>query len=287
MILGVLAFWLFAQTTLNIGPLMADDLGIEMSTMNIAISITALFSGIFMVVVGGLADRIGRVKIVQIGFIFSIIGSLIIALTPEGGSASAFMMTGRIFQGLSGAFIMPASLALVKAYWDGAERQRAISMWSIGSWGGSGFAALFGGLMAENVGWRWIFISAAAISVLSMLMVAGTPESKAASQGDYKFDLVGVLTFMVMIVALQVVLTQGGQFGWLSVTTIGLFILSIVFAVVFVKQETSTSHAFVDFGLFKNMTYTGATLSNFLLNATAGIIVVAMSLMQIGAGMSA
>mgnify|MGYP005828893309 CR=1 FL=1 len=192
-ILGVLAFWLFAQTTLNIAPTMAADLGVEQNLMNIAVSITALFSGIFIVVVGGLADRIGRVKTVMWGFVFSIIGSLLIGLAPSGSLGSSFLMVGRICQGLSGAFIMPASLALVKEYWEGAGRQRAISLWSMGSWGGSGFAALFGGLMAQNVGWRWIFIIAAALSVVGMLMVRGTPESKAENKGAYKFDLVGVI----------------------------------------------------------------------------------------------
>ena len=66
-ILGVLAFWLFAQTTLNIAPAMAADLGVATSVMNIAVSITALFSGIFIVVVGGVADRVGRVKVLMWG----------------------------------------------------------------------------------------------------------------------------------------------------------------------------------------------------------------------------
>ena len=57
MILGVLAFWLFAQTMLNIAPTMAADLEVQASVMNIAVSITALFSGIFIVVMGGFADR--------------------------------------------------------------------------------------------------------------------------------------------------------------------------------------------------------------------------------------
>lgn len=83
-ILGVLAFWLFAQTTLNIVPAMAADLQLEQSSMNIAVSITALFSGIFIVVIGGLADRVGRVKMVQLGFVFSIIGSLLVGLAPMG-----------------------------------------------------------------------------------------------------------------------------------------------------------------------------------------------------------
>src|SRR5438270_4795566 len=215
-ILGVLAFWLFAQTTLNIAPTMAADLAVQMSVMNIAVSITALFSGIFIVVRGGLAERAGLVKIVQWGFILSIVGSLLVGLAPSGALASTSLILGRICQGLSGACIMPASLALVKAYWEGAGRQRAVSLWSMGSWGGSGFAALFGGLMAENVGSRWIFFASAAVSVVGMLMVRGTPESRAEAKRGYKFDTRGVLTLMLAMVALEVFATQGAKFGWAS-----------------------------------------------------------------------
>jgi DHA2 family multidrug resistance protein-like MFS transporter len=83
-ILGVLAFWLFAQTTLNIAPAMAADLEVTTSVMNIAVSITALFSGIFIVVVGGLADRVGRVRVVMRGFILGIVGSILVGIAPRG-----------------------------------------------------------------------------------------------------------------------------------------------------------------------------------------------------------
>ena len=286
-ILGVLAFWLFAQTTLNIASTMATDLGIQMSVMNIAVSITALFSGIFIVVLGGLADRVGRVKVVQWGFVLSIVGSLLVGLAPSGALASTSLLVGRICQGLSGACIMPASLALVKAYWDGEGRQRAVSLWSMGSWGGSGFAALFGGLMAQNVGWRWIFFAAAAVSVVGMLMVRGTPESRAEAKRGYRFDTIGILTFMIAMLALQVFATQGAKLGWMSVASLGLLAVAVVFGVVFFRTESHNINAFVDFRLFRNMTYTGATLSNLLLNAVAGILLVSMTLVQIGGGMSA
>src|SRR6185437_128928 len=84
MIMGVLAFWLFAQTTLNIAPDMQRDLGLTSSLMNTAVALTALFSGIFIVFIGDLADRVGRVKIVMVGFVLSIIGSLLIGLAPQG-----------------------------------------------------------------------------------------------------------------------------------------------------------------------------------------------------------
>jgi len=86
--MGVLTFWLFAQTTLNIAPDMQKDLGVDTSLMNIAVAATAPFSGIFIVFLGGLADRIGRVRMVMAGFILSIIGSLLIGFAPAGALAA-------------------------------------------------------------------------------------------------------------------------------------------------------------------------------------------------------
>jgi len=287
MILGVLAFWLFAQTTLNIAPTMATTLGLQTTVMNIAVSITALFSGIFIVVMGGLADRVGRVKIVQLGFVFSIVGSLLVGLAPRGPLAAPALILGRVCQGLSGACIMPASLALVKAYWQGAARQRAVSLWSIGSWGGAGFAALFGGVMAANVGWRWIFLAGAIVSAIGMLLVRGTPESRAEARDDYRFDTAGVLTFMIAMVALLVLATEGSALGWTSGASLGLLAAAVVFAIVFLRTESHNPNAFVDFRLFHNATYSGATLSNLLLNAVSGILIVSMTLLQTAGGMSA
>ena len=51
-VLAVITFWLFAQTTLNVAPTMRHELRITESMTNIAVSITALFSGIFIVVAG-------------------------------------------------------------------------------------------------------------------------------------------------------------------------------------------------------------------------------------------
>ena len=286
-IMGVIAFWLFAQTTLNIAPDMGRDLGMNANMMNVAVAITSLFSGIFIVVMGGLADRVGRLKVTRIGFYLNIAGSLLVALTPHGPLAAPAMLLGRALQGLSAACIMPASLALVKAYWEGAERQRAISMWSIGSWGGSGLCALFGGLMSQHFGWRSIFWVAIAVSVLGLWMMRGTPESKAETTGEYKFDLTGVLAFMVTMVALQVLVTQGNTLGWVSPVGLGLLAVTVVFGWLFMRIENKAPNAFFDFSLFKNSTYTGATISNFLINGTAGTLIVSLQLVQLGGGMNA
>lgn len=286
-IMGVVAFWLFAQTTLNIAPDMSRDIGLDPSVMNVAVAITSLFSGIFIVVMDGLADRVGRLKVTRIGFYLSIAGSLLVAITPQGPLAAPVILSGRTLQGLSAACIMPASLALVNAYWDGPGRQRAISMWSIGSWGGSGLCSLFGGLMSQNFGWRSIFWAAIVVSVLGLWRMRGTPESKAKTSDGYKFDLSGVLAFMVAMVALQVLVTQGNKLGWTSATGLGLLAATVVFGLLFFSIESKVSNAFFDFSLFKNATYTGATISNFLVNGAAGTLIVSLQLVQLGGNMDA
>ena len=286
-IMGVVAFWLFAQTTLNIAPDMQRDLGMDASVMNIAVALTSLFSGIFIVVMGGLADRVGRLRITRLGFYLSIAGSLLVAVTPAGAMAPPVLLTGRALQGLSAACVMPASLALVKAYWDGAARQRAVSLWSIGSWGGAGLCSLVGGLMSQNFGWRSIFWLAVAVSVLGLWLMRGTPENKAEAQGDYHFDLPGVLAFMVAMLALQVLVTQGNTLGWGSPAVLALVAATLVFGVLFVVVERRSADAFFDFRLFGNPTYTGATISNFLINGTAGTLIVSLQLVQLGGGMNA
>src|ERR1043165_4109675 len=192
-VLAVVTFWLFAQTTLNVAPTMREELRISESLTNIAVSITALFSGIFIVVAGSLADRLGRVKLTYAGLALGVLGSLLIALSPAG--TAGFLMAGRIVQGLSAACIMPATLALMKAYFDGKERQRDLSYWSIGSWGGSGVSALFGGLVASSLGWRWIFWISILIAVVSFLLIRGTPESKVVSTQRSRFDWYGFAAF--------------------------------------------------------------------------------------------
>lgn len=282
-----MSFWLFAQTVLNIAPVLRADLGLASGAMNAAVALTSLFAGIFVVVLGGVADRIGRVRITRVGFLLGIAGSLLVALTPQGALAAPVLLCGRALQGLSAACIMPASLALLKAGWDGAGRQRAVSLWSIGTWGGAGLCSLVGGLIAENFGWRSIFWVAALVCGIGLLLLRGTPESRAPAKPGWRFDLPGVLAFMVAMLALQVLVIEGAALGWTSPTALALLAVAVIAGVLFVAVERRSAHAFFDFTLFRNHTYAGATLSNFLVNGAAGTLVVSLQLVQVGGGMDA
>ena len=157
LILGVVAFWLFAQTTLNVASDMRRDLGMDASSMNVAVAITSLFCGIFVVVVGGLADRIGRLKITRIGFYLSIAGSLLVAITPRGrrrGGPTAGSRAPR----RSAAF-SPASLALVKILGT-APNHTCTQLVALGA-GRAGLWSL-AAARCRRLGWRSIFWGAVA-----------------------------------------------------------------------------------------------------------------------------
>lgn len=68
-VLSILTYWLFAQSFLNIGSLVQQTYMTNDAIISIAVSLTSLFTGVFMVAAGGTADKYGRVKIMRVGLI--------------------------------------------------------------------------------------------------------------------------------------------------------------------------------------------------------------------------
>jgi DHA2 family multidrug resistance protein-like MFS transporter len=145
---------------------------------------------------------------------------------------------------------------------------------------------LFGGLVASSLGWRWIFWMSIVVALISFLLLRGAPESKGVSTEKTRFDWYGFTTFIVAMVAVNIVIGQGTALGWLNPVVIILAVVFVLGALVFFRIESGNSNAFVDLRLFNNKTYAGATLSNFLLNGAAGTLLVSLSLVQQAAGLS-
>ncbi len=282
-VLAVLTFWLFAQSLVNIVPTLKDSFNTSMGNVNTALSLTALFCGMFVVGAGGIADKYGRVKVTQVGLILSIIGSALVIAT----NIPAVLMVGRVIQGFSAAAIMPATLAIVKAYYHGADRQRALSFWSIGSWGGSGICSFFGGAVATFMGWKWIFIFSILLSIIAFFLIKGTPETKADEETRTRFDVPGLAILVVFVLGLELFITKGGEFGYTSMISLGLIALIMISFIIFFLRERVSKNPLIDFHLFSNKPYTGAVISNFLLNAVGGTLIVANTFAQQGLGFSA
>lgn len=284
MVLGVLTFWLFYQSMFNVVPSIQKDLGMSDTSLNAVISLGSLFSGCFIILMGGLADKFGRVRLTYVGFTLNIIACLVLYFSTNPFTFGL----GRVLQGLSSACIMPATLSIIKNYYHGAERQRAFSFWSIGSFGGSGLSSFVGGAIATSMGWKSIFLLSIAISVVGMLLIKGTPESKSHEVSTSRYDYVGLFSCVIGLLCLNLLITKGFRLGFTNGFTLTMLAGAVVMGIVFFRTEIKKKHqAFLDFSLFNSRGYSGACLSNFLLNCMAGTIIIINTYLQKGHGLTA
>lgn len=282
MVLGVLTFWLFYQSMFNLAPDIQRDLQMSDSSLGAVISLGSLFSGCFIVLMGGFADKFGRVKMTFIGFWVNILACLVLYFSFNTLSFGI----GRILQGMAAACIMPATLSLIKTYYDGTARQRAFSFWSIGSFGGSGLSSFVGGFIGTFFGWKSVFILSIIVSIIGMLLMRGTPETKSQAQTG-RYDYVGLFSCVIGLFSLNLFITKGLKMGLTDPKTLALLATFVASFLVFWRTEIRLkSLAFMDFELFKNRAYSGACLSNFLLNTTAGTIFIVNTYLQKGLGLT-
>jgi MFS transporter, DHA2 family, multidrug resistance protein len=156
-----------------------------------------------------------------------------------------------------------------------------LSFWSIGSFGGSAFTALVGGIIATTLEWRWNYLIQIIVSVLAYLLIAGAPETKAETAGRYRFDWIGLLTFLVGMIALNVIISFGGKlFPFASATTLIIAVVCILAAVAFFRTQIRAVNGFMAFELFKNRAFSGAVLANFMANTGVVALPIVLTYVQ-------
>lgn len=282
LVIAVLTFWLFGQSMLNVGLTVGNDLGMAPALTNLAVSMGSLVCGMLIVMWGSLGDSRGRLKMVKIGLLLNIAGSLLLVFAAGAPAvAGTMVLVGRILHGLAGGAITPAALALVSSYWHGDKRARAISYVSMGTFGGMALSSIVGGLIAGSpLTWRGIFAISAILSVLAIFMVRNTPDVAPLAGSGKKIDMIGIVSLALAMLSLQLFITQGPTLGWTSPAALGLAALLVISIIVFIRHERTTEDPLLDFAVFKNRTFTGAVTANFLVTTTAGMITVALWVMQ-------
>ncbi len=282
-VLSILTYWLFAQAFLNIGPKIQTTFDASPDIVNISVSLTSFVTGVFMVVAGNISDKFGKVKLTRIALVLSIVGSLMLIVSGN----VVMLLLGCIVQGLSAAIIMPATISIVNDFFDGDDRQKALSFWSIGAFGGTGLSSFFAGALATFIFWQSIFILSIILSIVALVLLRKLPESRINKAETSPFDYIGLIIFIIMIGSISFVITQGYKIGWLNAVTVILFVIFLICIYIFFKVERVKKVPFIDLDLFKNRPYIGAVLANFLLNTGVGVIALLNMYVQSGLKLTA
>ncbi|MCJ8062002.1 MFS transporter [Staphylococcus aureus] len=281
--LSALTYWLFAQSFINIGPLVGQTYQTSPAVLNLSISLTSFATGIFMVAAGDIADKIGQLRMTYMGLIISMFASLLLIISD----ITALLIIGRILQGLSAAILLPSTVGVLNNQFKGEHLRRAISYLMISTVGGIGLAGVIGGLIATNFGWQTNFIISIVIAFIAILLLKDTPEKVSQHSYRHPFDYKGMSIFAVMIGSFTLLLTQGFEQGWFSTFSIICLSIFIITTLIFIIIERRHEVPFIDFSVLRNRPFIGAFLNNFVLNSGLGVTVVFFIYAQTHLGLSA
>jgi EmrB/QacA subfamily drug resistance transporter len=202
----------------------------------VASAYTLAFAG-FLLVGGRAADMIGRRRIFILGLALFTTSSLAAGLAPVAG----MLIAARGMQGLGAALLSPATLTILVTDLSGRRRRRAIGAWASMSGVGGGLGVFLGGLMTQELSWRWIFIINVPVGVVVLAAGWAALGKDTATSRIRDLDIPGALTLTAGMLALTYALTRAGISTWTSALTIGSIAGARVMFAVFWRIESRSA----------------------------------------------
>jgi EmrB/QacA subfamily drug resistance transporter len=212
-----------------------------------------------VVTAGRLGDIAGRRRVFLLGMSLFVAGSAVSALAPS----PLALVAGRVVQGVGGAGLLSLSLAIVSNAFGDEERPRALGLWAAVSGVSLAIGPLVGGFLIAVVDWRWIFWINLPFGLLGLLItLRATEESRDATAGG-RIDVAGLVVLSAGLVAVVFALVE--SLHWSTKAVVGVLAAGIVLLVLFWFVEHRVREPIVDFALFRNGPYFGASAAGFTL----------------------
>lgn len=229
-----------------------------------------LTSAITTPIYGKIGDLFGRKKIFQIAIVIFLIGSVLCGLSQNMDQLVLF----RAIQGVGGGGLMSLVLTIVGDVIPPRQRGKYQGYFGAVFAVSSVAGPLLGGFLAGApsllgiTGWRWIFYVNVPLGLLAMAVVAARLHLPVMKR-EHKIDYPGVALLTVSAVSLLLVsIWAGVTYAWLSPQIISLTILSLIFAVLFVRQERRAIEPIIPMGLFRNDIFRVSVLLSILTGVT-------------------
>src|SRR5918998_5070343 len=164
------------STVMNVAlPAVQTDLEVSARGVQWVFGAFALVLAAFLLVGGSFGDRYGRRRVFVLGAAIFAVASVWCALAPGPGQ----LVVARAVQGAGGALLVPASLAIVGASFDGKRKVKAIGAWGALSGTAMAVGPVLGGWLVEDASGRTAFLIAPAMAVAAITIALGhVPESR-------------------------------------------------------------------------------------------------------------
>jgi EmrB/QacA subfamily drug resistance transporter len=268
-------------SVVNVGlPAVGRSLGADGAGLSWVINGYLLPLSALLLLGGAAGDRYGRRRLLLAGVALFALASLLCAAAPGLG----WLIAGRVMQGCAAALLMPNSLAILGASFDGEARGRAVGTWAAVGAAAGALGPLVGGELIDLAGWRTIFLINLPVAALALLLGMRLPRDGPGA-APRRLDIGGAalastglagLTWGLTVVSAAGAATRGG--------TLAIVAGAAVLALFVVVEKGAGDDAMLPLALFASRDFVGLNLLTFLLYGALSALLVAVPFVLIEAG---
>jgi EmrB/QacA subfamily drug resistance transporter len=235
-------------TVVNVAlPAISDELDAGLAEQQWVVEAYALATVCLLLVGGALGDQFGRRRIFELGLVGFGVTSVLCAVAPT----SEILIAARALQGLTGALLVPGSLAIIAATFEGAERGKAVGTWT--AW--TGIATVIGpaggGALVEAISWRAIFWVNVPLVIFTILVTRSQVAESLDPEADRSIDWLGILLSALGLGGIVFGFIEQPMYGWSDPLVAIPLIGGVVLFALFLAWELRYRHSMLDLGLFR------------------------------------
>ncbi|TDW70727.1 MFS transporter [Kribbella pratensis] len=248
-------------TIVNVAlPHIQADLHFSADSLQWVINAYTLLFGGFLLLGGRMADLLGPRRVFTAGLVLFGATSLVAGLS----NSPEFLIGARAIQGLGGALLSPAALAiLTMTFAHGRERNIAMGVWGGLAGLGGTLGVVAGGVLVDSLSWQWVFfVNVPIVIALIALIPVFVPDLR-HSTGRRTFDTLGAVLGTAGLMSVVYGVVRSEPSGWGSFEVVGVLTAGVLLLVAFVVVESRSAAPLVPLRLFRSraLSVSGATLA--------------------------
>lgn len=262
---GVLGLVVFDETVVGVAlPTIQRDLAMTQVAAHWVVNAYLLTFTCFVALAGRLGDTLGRHRLFLAGVVVFGLASLAAGLAASG----TLLIAARAIQGVGAAIIFPAAFAIVTGLFAREERGTAFGVQTTVGGVFMAIGPLVGGIFAQTVSWRWIFLInlPVVLAIGGVVLAAWVAPAVAPTETsrERRFDLRGLLALLLGLTATTIGLMQGNEWGWSDPITLFVLAGGAIGLVAFVLLESYEGQPLIDLTLFRIPPFAGGVLIFFV-----------------------